>query len=926
MRRTARSLIRRLRLVLWPENARIEHAIRHYFDQDFYKDAYPEVLGQGLSPIQHFIRIGWREGLDPNPLFSTRRYLKNNPDVARSGDNPLLHYVRHGRKEGRLTGASDAMKAARISASGAKMSETELRHIELSIEADFDEKFYREAYPDAVAEEDSALRHYILRGWREGLDPNPLFSTRQYLARNPDVATLGSNPLLHYVESGRKEGRFTGFSEARKPIDELVVPEIPLSAEYWSALDIPRPTHSAQGPVDIVIPVYKGLEHVAACIHSVLLAPNETPVDIIVINDNSPDPKVTDFLEMLKAAGLITLITNTRNLGFIGTINLGAALHPDRDVLFLNSDAMVFGNYIDRLFRIAKQHSDIATITPLTNNGTICSYPEADKDNAFELELLPDRLDALAAEVNGDTIFDIPTGVSYCMFVTRRAIDNVGPFDAEAFGVGYGEENDFSCRAAQRGWRNVLAPGIYVRHFGSVSFGAEMSERAAKAQEIVKKKHPGYQARVERYNQADPALPARVLLDAARLREAIGPISVLFLTHSWGGGVDTYFKHIRFAMRADGQQDIVDRALVARTHRSGYLALEAFGDCRVPFTPNLLALNLDRHRSWLAELLDILDPQLIHVNSFAGLSLPSIRGLIEAVLASKRPFWHVWHDHQPLCPRLQFIDSQEKYCGEADVSLCRTCLASRIVSEEWVDIGRWRAMFTHYLARAELISVPVASACERAKRLCAPERIEVQTHPEPFLQSVDPLDGPRRRREGEPLRVVTLGAIGPHKGAHLIAAMADDAEARKLPITFDIVGFTSNPGLAEHPKVTVHGRYAGDSVAIEMLGDLQPDLFLITSIWPETHMFTLSIAMALGLPVLASDLGAQGERTRGYARGATLSADLIRDPRALNDALLATDIAALWARPMGDLGFHVRSPFRGVEARLRAPAPMFAAK
>ena len=49
--------------------------------------------------------------------------------------------------------------------------------------------------------------HYLRYGANDGEEPGPLFSGRQYLERNPDVAKAGRNPLLHYELFGRGEGR-----------------------------------------------------------------------------------------------------------------------------------------------------------------------------------------------------------------------------------------------------------------------------------------------------------------------------------------------------------------------------------------------------------------------------------------------------------------------------------------------------------------------------------------------------------------------------------------------------------------------------------------------------------------------------------------------------------------------------------------------
>src|SRR5690348_6513950 len=68
-----------------------------------------------------------------------------------------------------------------------------------------DAAFYRTIYPD-IADGDP-VAHYVGSGWREGRDPAPWFSTRAYLAANPDVAKAGWNPFCHYLTRGRREGR-----------------------------------------------------------------------------------------------------------------------------------------------------------------------------------------------------------------------------------------------------------------------------------------------------------------------------------------------------------------------------------------------------------------------------------------------------------------------------------------------------------------------------------------------------------------------------------------------------------------------------------------------------------------------------------------------------------------------------------------------
>ncbi len=71
----------------------------------------------------------------------------------------------------------------------------------------FDSSFYLESNPDVASAGIDPLVHYLTFGAAEGRDPSPLFNTSFYLENNPDVASAGINPLVHYLTWGAAEGR-----------------------------------------------------------------------------------------------------------------------------------------------------------------------------------------------------------------------------------------------------------------------------------------------------------------------------------------------------------------------------------------------------------------------------------------------------------------------------------------------------------------------------------------------------------------------------------------------------------------------------------------------------------------------------------------------------------------------------------------------
>ncbi len=71
------------------------------FSSTWYRDVYDDVDAAGLNAFRHYVVFGWKDGRDPSPAFSTRRYLDDNPDVARLRTDPLLHFLNAGEAEGR---------------------------------------------------------------------------------------------------------------------------------------------------------------------------------------------------------------------------------------------------------------------------------------------------------------------------------------------------------------------------------------------------------------------------------------------------------------------------------------------------------------------------------------------------------------------------------------------------------------------------------------------------------------------------------------------------------------------------------------------------------------------------------------------------------------------------------------------------------
>jgi GT2 family glycosyltransferase len=262
----------------------------------------------------------------------------------------------------------------------------------------------------------------------------------------------------------------------------------------------------------IAVPVFNGFEATERCLKSLAETRIEARHRIIIINDASSDARMATMLDAHSRAHpkrAIEVRHNAINRGFTWNVNQAiAALRVDEHLLLLNSDTLVTSGWLDEMLLTAKTDSRIGTVTPFSNNATICSLPDFSREwpvpNASERERIAKLLAASRVAA-----IDLPTAIGFCMLITRACLEAVGKFDVENFPRGYGEENDFCRRAEAIGFRNVLCPNAYVAHEGGQSFSKERIELMRIGGDRLLAKHPDYNDVVAEWIARDPVKTRR---------------------------------------------------------------------------------------------------------------------------------------------------------------------------------------------------------------------------------------------------------------------------------------------------------------------------------------------------------------------------------------------------------------------------------
>ncbi len=720
------------------------------------------------------------------------------------------------------------------------------------------------------------LHHYAAFGAREGRNPHPRFDASFYVNQVPEAA---ADPLLYHLQTGRLLGLPT---ERRFDIAEAMPSG---GAPHEPPADV---------RVDVVIPVYRGLDATRRCLRSLLRDPKpgfRGPLHrIVVIDDASPEPALSRYLDRLAARRFIHLLRNPTNLGFVASVNRGIAEAGARDVVLLNSDTEVPAGWLSRLAGQAYSHARVATVSPFSNNATLCSYPAVEGGPLPFGETLA-RIDAACLAANAGRSVTVPTTVGFCMYLRRDALDELGAFDAETFGRGYGEENDYCMRANAAGWRHLLACDLFVYHEGEVSFGGNAPERAASVAPL-EARWPDYRRRVGVHVRLDEARPYR-FATTLQLFATNGLPTILAVQHAYDGGIGQYLRALAAQCHGVANLLVLRATMDGQGVRLGAPAVRHHPELLIPLRPqpdvdDAAEAASAAEAALLADVLALLAPLRIarvHVQHWVNLRL-DLRALIGALAV---PFDLTIHDWFAICPRINLLPVADgPSCGEPAPAVCDRCIQARDDTQAH-DITGWRAEQAWLPRLADRVLCATQDSIDRLARhgLAAravlapleamPEAIPPRPRGRPDPRPLSAHAKPR------PLRVAVLGVLADHKGARTVTALAELAPAGQFAITLIGKSERAFPAAARL-SLTETGAYEAADLP-GLIARVDPDVIWFPASWPETWSYTLTAAILSGRPIVASDIGAFRLRLEGHPR-----ARLVR-PQALPESWMEALIA-----------------------------------
>lgn len=586
--------------------------------------------------------------------------------------------------------------------------------------------------------------------------------------------------------------------------------------------------------IKIIIPVYDDFDLTKSCIESVISTKknNETNFSLLIINDNSPNNRINNYLQNIDES-FVEIIHNSKNLGFVGAVNKGLVQTNPSDVILLNSDTLVNNDWVDRIYNYYKKDNSIGSITPLSNNATICSFPSSIVGGELPPNITFKEIDSILT--NHQFSFEIPTGVGSCMFISRKALDEIGFLDEKKFGKGYGEENDLSFRLSKKGFSNILITDVYIYHKGEASFGKTSTLKKTNAAGIINCLYPNYD-RIIRKSIKELSNQKFWLTLIVSFLENITTKIKIHISNNRGGGTYNYIK-----------KNASDTKF--------------FHILLCPISVNSKYYNLKFLFNETTYVSDIIVCDLIKIINLKNVDnivihqvLDHDRQIFDILIENNINYDVFLHDFYLKCPQINMSQIDNRYCNDPEASQCNICLQQRPVGKI-SSIYKWREFTKNILCNANNIFCPSFSTREIYLRTFNDLDIQVVYHDDSHL-----LKNEINFQKLSNITICIIGSISKEKGSERFLDFVSYSKLNNLPFSFICIGILDqNLTKLNYTNLLVTGEYDNKGLP-SIINSYNPHVFWFPALCPETFSFTLSEVLETGIPIIASKIGSFPER------------------------------------------------------------------
>lgn len=526
------------------------------------------------------------------------------------------------------------------------------------------------------------------------------------------------------------------------------------------------------------------------------------------------------------------------------------AAHPQRDIAYVRAGAELSADWVALLLGALRRDLRIGAVQPLCDALHLCS-PFAGARPGW---VVPSQVRSWLARCSRNQVFEVPILLPVCGLFRAAALADL------AAAGGLIDTGNPAARLRARGWSAAACDWAFAHWPGG----------------RLELPLPPEDADVRAFQAHHPLDPLRRQLADALSggpdvvpppEPALKPV-VLHVTHSWGGGLGRW---VRDLCLADTERHhLVLRSLGDWTGFGYRLALYAgagpgapLREWKLEFPIRSVMATHHHYRRVLDEIRRDFAVDLVLVSSLIGHALDA--------MATGLPTQVALHDYFPYCPALS-IHFREP-CTHCDAARMTACFADNPLNrffadstpEHWLGI---RARYLELLRAPGMQLVAPSATVFRNLHQLAPETAVLPTA---VIANGSPnlLPAPAPP-EGGRLQLLVLGSLAPQKGVAILRAALPELTAFA---DLHLLG-TGDEGREFEgiAGVKVIRSYQLEALPA-LVADIAPHAGLLLSIVPETFSYTLSELWLLGVPSVATRVGAFVDRIEDGRTGWLIEPD-----------------------------------------------------
>lgn len=538
--------------------------------------------------------------------------------------------------------------------------------------------------------------------------------------------------------------------------------------------------------------------------------------------------------------------------------------HDGQDLILIQSGVVVPLGWDARLCAVAQHDEKITTVSPLCDGVALFSLLHLEFQ--FQDLFSPDDVDKLLFGLSAKSYTESPCFYPGCFYFKKASLNMILANGSIEQGGGLLWWWEIASLVTLYGGLHVISDHLYVaqdrKKLGAISAFLQQ------------------QPRVVDFCTAHPLTGLRHAVNDALVRGASyhnvpgydnRPVQ-LHLIHGWGGGLELWARNfcqsdhsrINLVLKSEGTWGAFGQRLVLYSSLNDVESLRSW-DLSLPIRATEVT-NL-AYRQIFEQILTDFSVDAVIVSSLIGHSL-------DALCSGKKTII-VAHDYFPFCPSISITFNEIcRSCTPGKMTECfksnpQNIYFKNITPQQWLWLRE--AYVSRVLEEDIPIAVPTPSVEQNLVQLDSRfEGVKFYPIAHGFDFELPSIPNTEKRRTGTKLRVLILGSLAAQKGGDLLRACYADL----LPLA-DLYLVGCGPeghvwqGIA---GVKITSSYDREEL-YDIVSEIQPDVGMLLSVCQETFSYTLSELMMMGIPPVATDLGAFSDRIQHRLNGFLMSPD-----------------------------------------------------